>query len=114
MKKNDYSLSAIVRMRDSRIHMSSFMLLSIVDMLQNKSQSAYIGEIHGYYQTAHATKREAVRFGAKGPIGYTYNGVSSQLRVLRKRGLVVAKRDGRYMNYSLSNKGIALLDSVYA
>lgn len=114
MKKNDYSLSAIVRMRDSRIHMSSFMLLSIVDMLQNKSQSAYIGEIHGYYQTAHATKAEAKKFGTDKPIGYTYNGVASQLRTLRDRGLVRFKRDGRYINYSLSKKGIALLDSVYA
>ncbi|CAL9960535.1 hypothetical protein VPHD518_0055 [Vibrio phage D518] len=113
MIKNNFSLIGLVRMRDAKIHMSSFMLLRIVDDLQVKTKSAYIGEIHGHYQTARSPIKMIRKIGGTKCADYTYGGVASQLRKLYNQGLLRRGKDGQFVNYSLTKKGVDLLDSLY-
>lgn len=113
MKKNAAGLVGLVRMRDAKIHMSSFMLLRIVDDLQLNTKSAYIGEIHGHYQSARSPVKMIRKIGGNKCADYTYSGVSSQLRKLYNQGLLRRGKDGQFVNYSLTKKGVDLLDSLY-
>ena len=104
-KREAEAIKGITMARDSRVHISAIMLMKIVDQLSLKTGHCYIGEAHGYYQS--------VRVGGAKTADYTYGGVGSMLRKLAKGGYLKRARDSQYVNYSLTKKGIALLDGMH-
>ena len=111
MKRNlpTQSIDALILVRDRRIHMSALMLLRIVDHLNtsNQDQGAPIGEVLSFYKE-HRRSATASRL-----VDYTYQGISTMLRKLKRQNLVSASRVGPRLTYRLTKTGISILDNMY-
>lgn len=105
---------ALINLRDSRMHISGLMLLSIVDRicLRGDSGKAYIGEVEALYREHHVKGKTFKAINGQPLLDYTYNGISHMLRTLYKRNLLNRSSDGRYAMYSLSSKGRKVLDNL--
>lgn len=99
----------LIKLRDQRIHISTLMLLSIVDRLTIKKADdwAYIGEVEALYLEVH---RE---YKTRSSSGYTYAGIATMLRKMHsKLGLLNYQKDGRFVKYRLSAGGRNMLDNL--
>jgi len=86
----------LVQLRAQKVHISAIVLMNIIQALNDRTHSAYVGEI-----TASYSKYD--------PNNYTYGGVYSMLRTLVKRELVLVEKVDNYNNYSLSTAGFDLV-----
>mgnify|MGYP000173896132 CR=1 FL=1 len=86
----------IISLRDKRLHTSAIMLMCTIARLQDRTKSAYLGEIHQYYLEE---RNSRIKYK------YTDKGIYSMLHSLRERGYVKAERHGRYLSYSLTRSG---------
>ena len=89
----------VIALRASGIHTSSLVLMTIIDILQRRHKSAYIGEMEAMY-SKHSPDGE-----------YQYKSIYSMLSRLIKRGHVKAERHGKYNSYDLTPKGYALAET---
>ena len=99
------AINGMIAARDHKYHISTLMLLRIVDHLSTSQEPATIGEILGYYK--------ANRKDQSGAIDYTYGGVCSMLRKMKQIGLLVSDRNQKRLRYRPSRRGIEILDSMY-
>ena len=107
MQKNEYALQGLISLRDHKTHMSSLMLLHIVNHIEVAGKGAVsIDEVDAYYH--------ARRVASPGIIDYSRGGIASMLHVMEKRNMLLGSRDGRYKMYSVSPLGNHLLDSIYS
>lgn len=101
--------TVLSKVRASSISPQAFSLLAIVDANTNsRNPELYIGEVECFYRTTVA--RNKAKY-PKGVRGWTYNSIASMLRKLAAQGYLEKTR-GRYVSYSVSKKGCALLTTV--
>lgn len=99
-------LQAIMELRDNRIHISSVMLMGIIDQLQAKHSSAYIAEIHAYYMSERTKDRTSDM------VNYTEGGIYSMLSRLADRKFVYIDKHGAFNSYSLTVKGAKVVSDM--
>lgn len=95
----------LIAVRGENLHISSVMLMAIVDDVSRFKTSkgvAYIGEVEAMY----LSNRK------KGDKDYSYGGICQMLRKLYRRGYLIRHVDGHYTAYSLSKKGLKAIDSL--
>lgn len=86
----------LIELRANKIHTSSLVLMSLVQTLQERRKSAYIGEISAMY-----SKYD--------PNNYQYESIYSMLTRLVERELMYVEKHGQFNSYSLTTKGFDLV-----
>lgn len=98
-------IEGTIAVRDGGIHISSIMLMQIIDHIEvYTSEDPYTGVIVGFYKLH--------RKGAVHSADYTYGGISSMLRALRRRGFIKSYRHGIRVRHELAQKGMLVLDNL--
>lgn len=98
-------MEQLVTLRNNKVHVSSIMLVHIIQKITNQTGSAYLGEIEAYYQEI--TSKTSHK------ITYSTGGIRTHLRVLKERGYIKITKDGMYNKYSTTMKGMLSVRGLF-
>lgn len=105
-------------LQSSELTLSAMLTMVIV----NENASArfpmvYAGEVECVYRSIVANKdhvlNTVVAALPEGVNGWSYSAISRHLRILAKKGFLNRQRDGRYVGYGMSDKGVELLVKLF-
>lgn len=102
---SEAQLARLIAMRNSGIHISTVMLVHIVNHVKTQTGSAYVGEIHAYYEQISKT--------VAGNRGYSVQGMYTMLRKLVERGYLESAKDSRFNTYSPTLKGLMTVRGLF-
>lgn len=104
---SDFQMSQIVSMRNNRVHISSIMLIQIINKIKSKTGTAYLGEIYAYYLA------ESKKKNCTGIISYTEAGIRAHLKTLENKEYILITREGMFNKYQVTLKGLMSIRGMF-
>lgn len=100
-------MKQIIAMRNNKVHMSSIMLMHIINKITTQTGSAYLGEIRAYYLEMSKNKQ------CRGFISYTESGIRTHLYVMKSKGYITVTKEGPYNKYAVTLKGLMSIRGLF-